>query len=247
MCAAGRPSALPLLPQSQTGCWPQLHWRDVLSKNTTTQRHYSGLQGCNPPEKMHYSSWPRTHPSPYEALWPLPMVLLYGLNNRNFPGLDWIFPGKNSTNLRKNPVSSRGTVLLSYWTYPTIGTEIKGTEIKGLVPCGGTRPKVKLQNTLAVMDTTAGGFLWPSRVRRCSLSKIFFASIETLAESCSPRRSVWIAKQKFQERKWLNVRLSFVGTWEGSTWCLMTANWLLDWFQFFWRHFKLHVQLRRVF
>ena len=41
------------------------------------------------------------------------------------------------------------TVLLANWTYPTIGTEIKG-----LVPCRATRTNVKLQNT--VTDTTAG-------------------------------------------------------------------------------------------
>ena len=59
---------------------------------------------------MHYSSWPlsRTHPSPYEALRPLPLVMSYGLNNRNFPGLDRKFPeGKIRRIPGENPVSSR--------------------------------------------------------------------------------------------------------------------------------------------
>ena len=103
------PQALPLLPRSRIGCCPQLHWTDALSLNTTAQRHYSGLQGCNPTEKMHYSSWPRsrTHPSPYEALQPLPMVMSYGPNNWNFPGLDRIFPEGKIRQIRgENLVSS---------------------------------------------------------------------------------------------------------------------------------------------
>ena len=75
--ATARPPAFPLLPQSRTGCGPQLHRRDAFSSNTAAQRHYSGMQGCNPTQKMRCSSWPRsrTHPwttKPYEALGPLP-------------------------------------------------------------------------------------------------------------------------------------------------------------------------------
>ena len=68
----------------------------MLSLNTTAQRHYSGLQGCNPTEKMHYSSWPwsRTHPSPYELIMKRFDHCPCGMarTTRIFPGWTGYFP-----------------------------------------------------------------------------------------------------------------------------------------------------------
>ena len=36
----------PLLPHSQTGCSPELDWKDTFSSITKAQGHYPGLQGC---------------------------------------------------------------------------------------------------------------------------------------------------------------------------------------------------------
>ena len=88
---------------------------DALSSNTIAQQHYSGLQGCNPTEKMHYLSWPRsrTHPQPIEELRPLPMVMSYGPSNRIFPSFYRIFPGEfeGKIQLAHTPIRHRAAFM----------------------------------------------------------------------------------------------------------------------------------------
>ena len=43
-------TSVPCLPQSLSGCCPQLHWTDAFFRNTIATRHFSGLQGYNPIE-----------------------------------------------------------------------------------------------------------------------------------------------------------------------------------------------------
>ena len=68
---------------------------------------------------------------------------------------------------------------------------------QGLTQCEGTKIDVKSQNTLIEMTTS--GLLWPSRVRRCSVSKFFFSSVEMPGGPGPPNNVVWVVQWKFQE------------------------------------------------
>ena len=73
----------------------------------------------------------------------------------------------------------------------------------------GDNTKLKSQKT--VTEWTAWGFLWPSLVWRCSVSRFVFSCVVTPS---SPKRSVWRVYWKFHALHWFFLCLGFLEIWK---------------------------------